>query len=172
MRTRSLLVAALITLAGAAAATPPAHATPAHATPANPVQANAVQAPGPPVLLRNVQSGLCLQSDGSQLFTAACHGGLTQQWRHDYRDTNLLTLIHHATGLCVEGLSPPWYHVGLYQCVGGFPAQVWVEQPGPSATRTYTNWMAGRCLDGYRISAINLWPCGSSTSQRWQAFLA
>ncbi|MFI7081622.1 RICIN domain-containing protein [Micromonospora sp. NPDC049903] len=115
--------------------------------------------------LRNVQTGLCLDSNSSgTVYTLACNGGNNQKW-YDLPAAPIVhryIMVNVATGRCLSTN----YNGDLYTaaCENSHPLQFWYFLTQPSRV---ANELTGRCADNNHSGWAYAEPCNNGNYQRW-----
>ncbi|WP_117209893.1 RICIN domain-containing protein [Allorhizocola rhizosphaerae] len=117
------------------------------------------------VFFRNIETGLCLDSNGTQIYTHVCNGGDWQRWDITYRGT-YIEVRNRRTALCLDSNGVQIYpHV----CNGG-DWQRWDDQPNlPPTPNVHVHRVSGLCLDSNYAGQVYPHICNGGLFQRWQA---
>jgi hypothetical protein len=109
---------------------------------------------------KNLETGLCLDSDGDRnAYTKECNAGDYQRWRIDKEsDGRYATFTNVATGFCLD--SNDSGEVYTKACNGGY-YQKW--QLG----NRMRNKQTGRCLDSNRSKQLYAIGCNGGDFQYW-----
>lgn len=111
---------------------------------------------------KNLETGLCLDSDGSKTYTFECNGGDFQKW-------NVMTngmyamFINEATNQCLD--SNESGKVYTMACNGG-DYQKW------EIGNRMRNKETGKCLDSNRDRKVYTMACNGGDFQHWYHKLA